>query len=209
VAGAAFVVGGVIGCQHDIVTPFPPGLEPFETNPVPVSVAPYNEKLVTIAVDSSSLHLYGRGYILLPPAVVWPTSKASAPNVALCSTNQQLVTENDEPQYEYSFLVHYVVNNLLTIEWDDRWRFGLVTGTADAPMLAIAKHQKTEGSSFIRLSEGTIQFAATPDPDVTEVAFVEHLDAVSAGDGDLLKNMQHNFDSLVAVAHGGGVAKCP
>ena len=100
-----------------------------------------------------------------PPATVWAAAKSPAPNMAICSTDQQMVTENNDPAYEYSFLVHYTVNNILTVEWDDQWRFGTIV---DEPFLGMIKHQKTQGSDFITLSEGTIDFVSD-DPRVIEV----------------------------------------
>ena len=77
------------------------------------------------------------------------------------------------------------------------------------PTFGMIKHQKTMGSSFITLSEGTIQVLHTTDANVTELSFVEHLDAVSAGVADVLKGVQHNYDSIVAVSHGNPVPACP
>jgi hypothetical protein len=77
------------------------------------------------------------------------------------------------------------------------------------PFLGMVKHQKTQGSDFIHRSEGTIQISATDDPNVTELAFVEHLDAVSGGISDVLKGTQHNYDALVALSHGNPIPACP
>ena len=198
------------GCQHNITTPFPEGLEPLEDNPIPEqTTGPYAELLTVMSTDSDYIRIYGRGYVLVPPGILWAAAKNPDANVAVCSTNQQNVTPDDQPQYEYSFVVDYVVNNILTVEWDDQWRFGTIEGTIDAPMLGMIKHQKTSGSSFITLSEGTIQLTPTDDPNATELAFVEHLDAVGAGVDDVQTGVQHNFDSLVAVAHGNPIPACP
>ena len=80
---------------------------------------------------------------------------------------------------------------------------------AEARAAWAAKRRSIAVSSFISLSEGTIEVDATDDPDVSTVSFVEYLDATSAGVSDVLKGVQHNYDSLVAVAHGGAVPACP
>ena len=59
------------------------------------------------------------------------------------------------------------------------------------------------------LSEGTIQVLATTDPGVSELVFVEHLDAVMAGPSDVIEGVQHNYDALVATAHGNPIPPCP
>lgn len=196
------------GCQSNIKTPFPPGLEPLEDNPVMLGSS-YVEGLVTKTSDSPYVKIYGKGYVLVSPGTLWAAAKSPAPNMAVCSTDMQVADVNNDPAYEYSFLVHYTVNNILTVQWDDQWRFGTVEGTPEAPTLAMIRHQKTQGSDLITLSEGTIELDATPDPNVAELSFVEHLDATSAGVADVLKGVTHNYNSLVAVAHGNPVPACP
>jgi hypothetical protein len=202
---ALAVLTALVGCQDNITTPFPPGLEPFEDNLVDARPdGPFDEGLRTKTSDTDYIHVYGRGFVQAPFDTVWAAARAPAPNIAVCSTSDQTVTENDEPEYDYSFLVHYFVDDIVNVEWDDQWRFGLVeTG------LGMIKHQKVMGSDFITLSEGSIQVLATSQPDVTELVFVEHLDAVQASSGDVLKGVQHNYDSLVAVAHGNAIPPCP
>ncbi|HEY0254791.1 MAG TPA: hypothetical protein VGC41_24865, partial [Kofleriaceae bacterium] len=58
-------------------------------------------------------------------------------------------------------------------------------------------------------SEGTIEVLATDDPNVAELSFVEHLDSVGGGVDDVSTGVQHNYDSLVAVAHGNPIPGCP
>ena len=199
-------------CQDNIATPFPPGLEPIEDDPVPVQQGgARDETLVTQAMDDGNgvIHVYGRGYVLAAPDKVWLASKTPTVMIAVCSTDAQTVTANDEPSYEFSFVVHYVVHNFVTVEWDDQWRYGTVVGTPEAPELGMIKHQKTAGSDFLTLSEGTVQVSATDDPEVTELAFVELLQAAGGGDSDVIKGVQHNYDAMVAAAHGNAIPACP
>jgi len=207
--GCALLAG--VGCQDDIKTPFPAGLEPLEDNVIPVQQGgEYTEMLRTSTSDSNEIKIYGLGYVLAAPGDVWAASKNPEANVAMCSTNQQDITPNNDPAYEFSFIVYYTVNNVLTVQWDDQWRWGVIEGTLEAPTLGMIKHQKTDGSSFIELSEGTIQLAAVEgNPDVTELSFVEHLKSVGGGVSDVLKGVQHNYDALVAVAHGNPIPACP
>ncbi len=213
-ATAALLVSA--GCQDDIATPFPVGLEPLEDNLVPVQQG--GDKLEMLRTTStnvdSEIAIYGRGYVLVAPTVVWPASKIPEANYAACSTNEQMVMPNNDTTYEYSFLVHYVVNNILTVEWDDQWRWGTIqdgtgSGSDASRFFGMVKHQKTEGSSFIELSEGTMEVTATDDPTVAELAFVEHLKAAGGSVDDVLTGVQHHYDSIIAVAHGNPLPPCP
>jgi hypothetical protein len=202
---SALAVLLLAACQDNIATPFPEGLEPFEDNLVePRPDGPFVETLRTATSDESFIRVYARGFVLVPPDVMWEAAKNPTPNLSTCKTDEQIVTILDEPQYELSFSIHYIVHDILTVEWDDQWRFGTID-----PTLRMIRHQKVRGSDFIALSEGTIQVLSTIDPGVSELAFVEHLDAVQATTADVLQGVQHNYDALVATAHGNPIPPCP
>ena len=200
----------VAACQSDVKTPFPAGLEPLEDNVVPPTDSP-DEVLRTQTVNDPDVDsdVHGRGLVDIDPATLWALSQMPPAMIARCSTDSQSVTLGNDPTYVFSFVVHYVVNNVLTVQWDDEWRYGIVTGTAEAPTLGMIRHQKTQGSDFISLSEGTVEVIATADPNVSELAFVEHLSAASGSPGDLVAGMKANYDALVALAHGLPIPPCP
>jgi len=201
----ALAVLGLAGCQDDIATPFPPGLEPFEDNKVPTQPdGPFVEELRVTASDTDMIRVYARGFVLVPFDEMWEASKSPEANVSTCSTSEHVITEGNEPQYETSFLIHYIVNDILTVEWDDQWRFGRITQD-----LGMIRHQKVQGSDLITLSEGSIQVLTTSEPGVIELSFVEHLDAIQATPADVIEGVQHNYDALVATAHGNPIPRCP
>jgi hypothetical protein len=198
------------GCQDSVATPFPPGIEPFDDGDAPGELPePDGEQLQTRSSNDGMIRAYGRGRVLAPPSVLWRMAKVPEAMVARCNTTRRTLTLDNEPQHELSFLVHYVVDDIFTIEWDDQWRGDVVIGTSDAPELAMDKHQKIQGSDFIYLSEGTVQIRATDDPAVTELWFVEHLDAISGSADDVVGGMRDNYDALVALAHGRAIPPCP
>ena len=198
------VLCALVGCQDSITTPFPPGLEPFDDDPAVDDLdATPAEELRVASKDTDMIRVYGRGFVFASPASVFAAAQDPAVMIATCSTTSQRVTLATEPEYELSYLVHYFVDDILDVEWDDLWRGGTVPG------VAMIKHQKVEGSDFITVSEGTIAIVDTADPDVTELRFVEHLDAVMATPGDVIAGMQHNYDALRAVSHGDAIPACP
>ena len=200
----------MVGCQDDISTPFPPGLEPFEDDAENQTLdGTVVEALTVKSTDDPMIMVYGRGFIFRSPAEVYAVSHDPEVMLAVCSTTSHSVVDNNEPEYDLSFLVSYFVDDILNVEWDDQWRGDVVLGTLEAPELVMIKHQKTEGSDFISLSEGTVQLLATDDPAITELRFVEHLDALMASEGDVIAGMQSNFDRMLAVAHGNPIPSCP
>jgi len=192
-----------------VKTPFPAGLEPFEDNEVP-DTDDRSEVLRAMGVPGGADRAHGRGYIHVSRDALWEVAKASPEGmVARCSTTTQTITRDWEPRYEASFRVNYFVDDILDVRWDDDWRYGSVELEVGAPLLGMIRHQKTEGSDFISVSEGSVQIIATDDPDVTEVAFVEHLDAVSGDAEDLIAGMNANYDALRELAHGRPIPPCP
>lgn len=203
-------LASLAGCQDDVTTPFPPGLEPLEDNRVPDATGAPTEELRSVQGRSGGTEqTHGRGFVFTDPATLWELAKDPTAMVARCRTNSQTVTPGGDPMYELDYVVHYVVEDIVTVEWDDQWRYGVIDGTPEAPVLGMIRHQKIQGSDFINLSEGTIQVLATEDPNISELAFVEHLDAISGNANDLLEGMQDNYARLVALAHDLPRPSCP
>lgn len=199
------------GCQDNVTTPFPEGLEPFSDGDVPSSLRkPGGEELQTkVESIGGKISAYGRGLVLAPPAALWAASKMPEAMVARCNTSRHAITPDTEPSHELSFLVHYFVDDVLNVEWDDQWRGDVVDGTSDAPALVMMKHQKVQGSDFIYLSEGSVLLRATDDPGETELWFVEHLHAISGSTDQVLRGMIDNYDALVAIVHEQPIPPCP
>lgn len=207
-AASALLV--LAACQDSVTTPFPPGLEPFDDGEVPGELPDERDEVLRVKSDRDDMiRVYGRGFIHAPPVVVWEQTKLPEAMVARCNTSEQTVTPDNEPEHELSFLVHYFVDDILDVEWDDQWRGDVIAGVSAAPEHAMIKHQKIQGSDFISVSEGTIELRATEDPGVTELRFVEHLDAISGSVDDVAGKMRFNFDTLVSLAHGGSIPACP
>jgi hypothetical protein len=195
------------GCFDDVATTFPPGLEPLEANEAP---RPDDVSRLSIVdgEDESYMWSHGRGLVPRPPGEVWAAAKDAGVMVHVCASDEQTVKTGVDPDHEYSFEVHYVVDTIVTVEWDEVWRFGTVEGTPADPELAMVRYQKTFGSDAIELLEGSVQILATDDPDVTEVQFVEHVDAFGGSLEDLRRSMIYRFDSLLAAVGEGGAPRC-
>jgi len=194
-------------CQDNITTEFPQGLEPLEANKAPLP-ADGSESLETVQGGDDLKWVHGRGFIHAPPADVWAATKNPEHLVATCATTSHTATVGGEAQYEYGFMVHYSVDNLVTVEWDEQWRYGTITGTPDAPELAIIRYQKIFGSEYIATLEGSVIVYATDDPGVSEVAYIEHLDALGGDHGNIRSSMAQRFANMRAIAHGEPLPGC-
>ena len=48
-----------------------------------------------------------------------------------------------EPEYDYSYVIHSVIVNVITVEYDVTWRHGVVEGTLEAPALGQPDREQT------------------------------------------------------------------
>ncbi|MCA9677149.1 MAG: hypothetical protein H6708_09320 [Kofleriaceae bacterium] len=211
VATAALATAALGGCFGDTTTEFPPGLEPLEDDTAPAQQGgSYTETLTMVDGELTNYTwVHGRGYILADPGTVWAASKDVDVMASACSTDTYSAEVGVEPEYEYGFRISYEVDQVITIAWDELWRYGTIEGTPSAPTLAMIRYQKVFGSELIQLIEGSVQLHATDDPDVTEIETIEHLAAAGGGASDIRASMQYRFDSLAAVAHGQPQPPCP
>ncbi|MBK9032609.1 MAG: hypothetical protein IPL61_15070 [Myxococcales bacterium] len=195
-------------CQDDITTVFPDGLEPLEDNTAPVAQAGAGvEELLTNTAESDPKIVHGRGLVFAPPGVVWAATK-DPEHLASCATTRHSAMVGVEPQYEYGWKYHYEVDEIITVAWDELWRFGTITGTPEAPELAIIRYQKVFGSDFISLIEGSIMLKAAPEGH-TELEFIEHLSAVRGSTGQMRDSMIQRYHTLVELSHGRPAPGCP
>lgn len=197
------------GCFEEIETPFPPGLEPLEENtapaPAPVDGDPYPETLVMVrafAPSTPRTHaIHARGFVRAPTVDVWAALRNPDIGADRRTFSEWSTTYDVEPEYDYSYVIHSVIDNVIIVEYDVTWRHGVVEGTLESPLLVSARYQKTSGSSAIQDLRGSVILREV-EPGVTEVAIVEYLRAISSGHENIESFLQDMFRGLVIVSHG-------
>lgn len=165
-------------------TPFPPGLEPVGENTAPLPMGtpddPFPEAIEVVHGEIDGvIFVHARGFIHAPPGKVW--SALMEPDVFSDRRNidSYSATFDVEPEYDFSVQVSYVVERVVTIEWDENWRYGVIEGTAAELEHGAIAFQKTFGTTFIALLEGSFGvFAIDGEPQITEYGFIEHLDTI-------------------------------
>ena len=193
---------GVIGCQSNIVSQFPDGLTAIEENTATPPEATATDEFpevrsVLTGEDDGGAWLHGFAYVKAPIALVWTAFKD--PNVAIDRRNitSFTTTFDVEDEYDVSFRSHYVIEDVVTVEFDVTWRESAVEGTVEAPTRVVVAYQKTAGSSFLRRMAGTIELLQMT-PDVTRIGWVMRLDASRTGPPDLIS---WNADQYTNVLH--------
>ncbi len=194
------------GCFGNEKTSFPEGLEPLEEitvePPDAVDGDPYPE---TLRMESGSISQYdwvqARGYVKAPMRDVFVALSTPEAVVDRREVARWSVRHDVEPEYDVSFVTRNEVDDIITVEFDVTWRFGVVEGNAEAPTLVAGNWQKTWGTTFIDVLRGSV-IAERVEADVTEVAFVEHIRAAERGTGPLETYIEDYFRNTVELAHG-------
>ena len=206
VAFAVFAVFAALGCQHEETTTFPPGLDPIAADSVapPSGDAgdPYPETVTVVQGSNSDYnYVFATGYVDASLEDVWAAFKI--PNVVVDRHNisSYTVTNNVETGYDVSFLTAYTDNNVVTVTFDLTWREGVVAGTEADPSQVSVVYQKTWGSSFISLMEGSIQLIQV-SPTVTELQFAQRMNAQNTDSSTIATWTNEMFSSVVAQVHG-------
>lgn len=193
-------------CQSQVTTPFPPGLKPLASDPVPAPEGdagdPYPPTLdLQQGSNSDYNYVVATGYVDASIEDVWAAFKVGDVVADRHGVSSYTVTENVETGYDVSFRTSYTINNVETVTFELTWREGVVAGTEAAPTQVSVVYQKTEGSSFISLMEGSIELAAVT-PAVTKLEFVQRMNAVQTSSSNIASWTNEMFESVIAHVHG-------
>jgi hypothetical protein len=199
-------LAALCGCFGNEASLFPPGLEPLEDNDAPLPAAvpdnPFPETLVLVSGETTEYSwAHGRGFVQASQEKVWAAIRDPSVMADRRNTDSQSFTYDIEQEYDFSFEIHYVVNDLVTVEWDELWRLGAIEGDLLSPTFGLARYQKVYGTQFITLLEGSIMLLEV-DADTTEVQLIEHTKAVSTDATRIEGSMTDRFANIVASAHG-------
>lgn len=193
------------GCGNE-VTVFPPGLEPLEETtaaaPEPLPGDPYPEGLVLLVGETPEYHFaHARGYVHAPLETVYAAMTMPDVCTDFRQTDRHVVTLDVEPDYDHSFMIHYEVDEFITVVFEVTWRHGIVLGPNERPDITAHTFQKTFGTTFISLMRGSI-VATRIDDNTTELQLVEHISAASGGSDNIMQFLRDFYANVLAVSHG-------
>lgn len=200
VAGAAG-----LGCGGNSSSTFPEGLEPLETNkanwPAAQAGDPHPEA-ISFKVGSGDDYewAHAKAYVHAPLAKTWAALRDPDACADRKSITSWTVTRDVESGYDYSYRIHNVVEDVVTVEFDNTWRHGVVDGTLSDPEQIAARYQKTWGSNYLTLLRGSV-VARQTDDQTSEVEFIEHIDAMGQDYNTAKRTINDYFLSVVALAH--------
>jgi hypothetical protein len=194
----------LFGCYGNVTTVYPSGLTPLETNEVPDPSAPGDPHPEILNLRSGSLPDYdlvhARGFVKAPISTVWAAFQDPTVVVDRRAISSFTATVGVESGYDTSFRTHYVINRIVTVEFELTWRESAVAGSRAEPVQVAVGYQKTWGSTLVNLMDGFILLS--DEDDATEISFVQHMKATTTGPSDIASWTHDMFASIVARVHG-------
>jgi hypothetical protein len=203
---AAVSCGPLLGCAGEEATRFPDGLEPLGKNlakwPAPKGGNAHPEDVVFVS-GSTDTHDFanGRAFVAAPLAKTFEAMRDPEVCTNRAEVDRWSFKMDVEPEYDFSFLVHNVVEDIVTVEFDNTWRLSAIEGTVEDPKTVAVRWKKTWGSTYITLMEGSV-VARDMGDGTTSLEMQEHLDASFTGPDTAVDTMREYYVSVVARAHG-------
>lgn len=196
-------------CADNIKTDFPPGLDPIDA--VNLATCPstttdsYPETLAfhSVTVDQV-VRSYACGYIKRPVADVWAAGKvpqsASEASITTCS-----IALDVEPGYDASWRFHNTKTDVITVWFEVTWRSGTLpwptpAGGPPLPLTVAWRFQKTDGTAYIQLMEGSVKAYEVPGvvPAVTKLEFIRYVNAARSPPPVVEGGIQNHYDNILA-----------
>jgi hypothetical protein len=185
-----------------VETPFTDGLELLEDNTAPYPDGDGHPEDVAIVTGDEADYSWGhaRAWVQEDVATVWACIRTPDVGVDRRRIEEWSVEHDTEPEYDDSYQVHEVSEEVITVEFDVAWRHGVIEGSQEEPTETRTRWQKVEGTEYIEVLEGSgVLLDADGD---TEVQLIQHLQAPLSEPADCEQYLGDFYASLLACAHG-------
>lgn len=172
----------LVGCLSEEVVDkeFPTILEPLEEIRVGLPEGEdYPEDVEIFSEDGEEYAwVHARGYLHLSLEDAWTVLRNDLVYVNQRTVAEYTVTEMDSEVYDYIFVVDNRVDDIVPVEFTNEWRHvGNLDEKGDVSDVVV-RWQKTEGTDFIQLMEGSVEIIPVDGEDaVVEIRIIEHLKA--------------------------------
>ncbi|MBM73987.1 MAG: hypothetical protein CMK59_01195 [Proteobacteria bacterium] len=147
----------------------------------------------------------GRGYLYATPEKVWQSIRVPDVYINHGEVTSYEVEEMSSVDYDYLYIVWNYVENIMTIEFENEWRHGLILGDKDKPEHIAIRWEKVSGTDFILSLNGSIQiydrgFLDDGTP-VCEIQVIEHLQSTLDPEENALNYIDRLWPRWKAAVH--------
>lgn len=184
---------------------FPKVLEPLDEIRVDVPEGDNFPEEITLhsenGADYASVH--ARGYLHLSLDDAWTALRSDLVYVNQRDVTSYTITDVDSEEYDYVFLVNNVVQDILPVEFTNEWRHVGHHINKEEISDVVVRWQKTEGTDFIQLLEGSVEIIPVDGEDsVVEIRIIEHLKATLDQEANAIEFVTDMAERWRLVGHG-------
>jgi hypothetical protein len=199
-------VFALAACNGNHATTFPPGLRTLGDNAAAFPAAVMGDahpEAISVVTGETDDYVWvdAKAYVHASIQSTWEAMRTPEVCVDRRHVASWTVTQNVESGYDYSFRIHNVFDNIVTLEEDLTWRQSHIEGSLEDPATVVAVYQKTNGSDFI--SRDAASFVArSVDVTTTSLELIGQLNAVDSGISDEESYIRDYYASIAAKVHG-------
>jgi hypothetical protein len=184
---------------------FPTILEPLEEIRVGLPEGDdYPEEIEVLSEDGENYAwVHARGYLHLSLDDAWIALRNDLVYVNQRDVAEYTVTEVDSDEYDYIFVVDNKVQDIVPVEFTNEWRHVGNLDDKDDVSDVVAFWQKTDGTEFIQLMEGSVEIIPVEGEDaVVEIRIIEHLKATLDQEANAVEFVTDMAERWRLVGHG-------
>ncbi len=105
------------------------------------------------------------------------------------------------PEYAYSFRLYYTAGTgVVSVTYDVDWWEDVIDGDLEAPQGFAARYQKTAGTVFISMMEGSL-IGRQAGPGITALEMIAHLKAMQSDADSARSGQQDIFNGVLDFVH--------
>jgi len=188
----------LLACADEL-PPIPDGLVALEDNSASF---PADEGLNLLSGEEDDYDwVHAAGRIDAPVAEVWAAIQVEDVFIDRRQVAEWSITTDTEPEYDVSMVVHNIVHDVITVEYDTAWRQSLVYGPKDDMELVAVRFEKIDGTDVIERMVASLHLEKV-DEETTHWSFVEHLKALQRGPEPIVIFAEDLFDETLMTLNG-------
>ncbi len=165
---------------------------------------PFPESLSMVAgedEENDRFYAHARAWVQADSAKVWEALR----DLDVIADRREvdeytLVEDNALPEFDFSYVVHNEVDDIIAVQYDLTWVHELQEGSIDTPQSVVVQWSKTDGTTFIDLLAGSVEIERI-DSGLCEVRFIEHLRAAARDETTLEAYLQDLYADVLAFVH--------
>ena len=160
-------------------------------------------------VENDRFFAHARGWVHADSADVWAAFRELDVIADRRAVDEyELVGENTEPGFDFSFVVANHVEDILNVNYELTWVHELQDGELATPEHVVIQWNKTDGTSFIDLLAGSVVIRRV-DSGLCEVELIEHLRAAARDEETLEQYLNDLYGDVLAHVHGEPLPEYP